>query len=76
MYGKTVMTCFDVPVWFRSHCIFECYTLCGYRVSTLVIRLPQPPTTGSPPPLCMAAEPSPIWKRILAWLSYHTNVKK
>ncbi len=24
----------------------------------------------------MAAQPSPIWKRTLAWLNYHTFVKK
>jgi hypothetical protein len=27
------------------------------------------------PPLCMAALPSPIWKRTLVWLNYHTYLK-
>ncbi len=36
---------------------------------------PHPPTTGSPRPLCMAAEPSPIWKRTLVRLNYRTYVK-
>jgi hypothetical protein len=37
MYGKPAMTCYiaGVPVWFRSHHIFECYTLSGYRASAV-----------------------------------------
>ncbi len=41
-----------------------------------VIALPRSPTTGSPPPLCMAALPSTIWKRTCVWLNYHTYFKK
>ncbi len=30
------------------------------------------PATFPPPPSCIAAEPSPIWKRTLIWLNNHT----
>jgi hypothetical protein len=49
MYGTPFVTCFKyqvhyVPLWFRSHHIFELFTLSGYRA------MPPPPTTGSPSP--------------------------
>ncbi len=49
-------TCHDlfeisgVPVWFRSHHIFECFPLGGNRASTMSHLTAPPPTTGSPPP--------------------------
>ncbi len=49
-------TCHDlfeisgVPVWFRSHHIFECFPWVVPEPALWVIRLPPPPTTGSPPP--------------------------
>jgi hypothetical protein len=36
---------------------------------------PPPPLQAALPPLCMAALPSPIWKRTLVWLNYHSNFK-
>jgi hypothetical protein len=37
---------------------------------------PHPPLQAALPPLCMAALPSPIRKRTLVWLNYHTYFKK
>ncbi len=42
----------------------------------VVIRLPHPPLEAALPFLCLAAEPSPIPKRTLVLLNYHTYVKK
>jgi hypothetical protein len=36
---------------------------------------PHPPLQAGLPPLCMAALPSPVWKRTLVWLNYHTFLK-
>jgi hypothetical protein len=54
MYGNPAMTCLKfqvyLHVWFRNHHIFECYTLSGYRVSTMSIQTAPTPTTITPPP--------------------------
>jgi hypothetical protein len=39
-----------VPVWFRSHHLFECFPLGGNRASTMSHQTAPTPTTGSPPP--------------------------
>jgi hypothetical protein len=44
-----------VPVWFRSHHIFECYTLSGYIASTMCNQTAPTPHCWLPSPLCMAA---------------------
>jgi hypothetical protein len=52
MYGKPAMTCFKYQcscmVQKPSH--FECYTLSGYRASTMSHQTAPTPTKGSPPP--------------------------
>jgi hypothetical protein len=50
----------------------------GNRASTMSHQTAPTPTPlkAALPPLCMAAEPSPIWKRTLVCLNYHTYVKK
>ncbi len=56
MYGKPAMTCLckisGVPVWFRNHRLFECYTLSGYRASTMSHQTaPHPPLLAALPPV-------------------------
>jgi hypothetical protein len=48
-----------------SHTVFEYLTLSSYRASTMIHQRPQPPHYRQPSLLCMAALPSPIWKRIM-----------
>jgi hypothetical protein len=43
-----------VPIWLRSHHIFECYHFGGYRASTMSHQ-DTTPHKGTLPPLCMAA---------------------
>jgi hypothetical protein len=79
MYGKLAITCFKYQVYlYSSEAIsyLNAFLWVGTEPTLWVIRLPPPPTTGSPPPLCMAALPSPIWKTTLVWLHYHTYIKK
>jgi hypothetical protein len=49
-----------------------------FTESALCVRLSLTPTTGSPPPLCMAEEPVTHLDDISTkgWLNYHTYVKK
>jgi hypothetical protein len=53
MYGIPAMICFTVvPVWFRSHHIFECYTLSGYRARIMSNQTaPNPPLQATLPHL-------------------------
>jgi hypothetical protein len=53
MYGNhDLFKISSVPVWFRSHHIFECIPLDGKRESTISHQTSPtpPPPTGSPPP--------------------------
>jgi hypothetical protein len=65
-----------VPVWFRIHHIFQYNTEWLQSQHYESSDYTPPHTTGSPPPLCIAGEPSPFWKRTLVWLKYHTYVIK
>jgi hypothetical protein len=68
MYGKLAITCFKYQVYlYSSEAIsyLNAFLCVGTEPAPGVIRLPPPPTTGSPPLLCMAALPSPIWKTTL-----------
>ncbi len=79
MYGKLAITCFKYQVYlYGSEAItyLNAFLWVVKDPVLWVIRLPPLPTTGSPPPLCTAAYPSPIWKRTLVWSNYHTCVKK
>jgi hypothetical protein len=51
MYGKPAMACFKYQVYLyvsEAHHIFECFTLNGYRASTMSHQTaPTPPLYGS-----------------------------
>jgi hypothetical protein len=60
MYGNPAMTCYKYQVClYGSEAItyFECYTLSGYRASTMSHQTAPTPhyRQPSPPPPCMAA---------------------
>jgi hypothetical protein len=79
MYGKPAMTCFKYQVYLygsEAITLFERYTLSGYRASTMSHQTAPTPHYRQPSRLCVAAQPSPIWKRTFVWLNYHTYVKK
>ncbi len=61
MYGKLAITCLKYQV---------------YLYGSEAITYPHPPLQAALPTPCRAALPSPIWKRTLVWLNYHTYVKK
>jgi hypothetical protein len=77
-------TCHDlfqisvVPVWFRSHHIFECYIFSGYRASTMshqtspTLHWRQPPC----PHLYGSTNFTYLLEKTLVWLNYHIFVKK
>jgi hypothetical protein len=62
MYGKPAMTFFKYQV-FKNHHIFECYTLSGYRVSTMCHQTALTAHCWQAPSQCMVALLSPSWKR-------------
>ncbi len=79
MYGKPAITCFKYQVFLYGSESITYLNAILWVVpdpTVWVITLPPLRTTGSPPPLCMAALPSPIGKRTLVWLNYRTYFKK
>jgi hypothetical protein len=81
MYGKPAMTCFNYLDTYLSgseaitylNAILEWLQSQQFESSDF----PNPHyRQHPPPPPRMAAEPSPIWKRTLVWLNYHTYGKK
>jgi hypothetical protein len=62
MYGKPAITC----------CKYQVFLYCSMSHHTA----PTPHYRHALPPLCMVALPSPIGKRSLVWLNYHTYFKK
>ncbi len=78
MYGKPAMTCFKYQVYLYGSEAITYLSAILWEVTEPalgVIRLPPTPHCRQPSPRCLAAYPSPIWKRTLAWLNYHTYVK-
>jgi hypothetical protein len=79
MYGKPAITCLKYQVFlYGSEAIihlnayFEWLQSQQYESSNCR----HPPLQAALPPLCMAALPSPIWKRTLVWLNNQTYFKK
>jgi len=78
MYGKLAMTCFKYQGYlYGSEAITYLNAVLWVVTGPVleVIRLPPPPTRGSPPP-SLYGSITFIWKRTLVWLNYHSYVKK
>jgi hypothetical protein len=78
MCGKPAITCFKYQVFmYGSEAItyfnanFEWLQSQQYESS----HCPHPLLQAAIPPLCVAALPSPIWKRTLVWLNYYTYLE-
>ena len=76
MYGNSSMTCFKYQMYLYGSEAITYLNAIFWVVTELalwVIKLRPPFTTGRPPPLCMAALPSPIWKKTPVWLKVLSN---
>ena len=65
-----------VPVWFRSHHIFECFPLGVNRARTMSHQTaPHPPLQAALPPCVWQHNLHPFEREKLVWLNNHTYVK-
>jgi hypothetical protein len=68
MYGKPAMTCFKYQVYctgrVKSHPIFECYILSGYRASTTSHQTAPPTTTDRPSPSVSQSNLCPLGREL------------
>jgi hypothetical protein len=84
MYGKPAMTCFKNQMFLYGSDAITYLTviLCFEWLQSQDYESSYCPTpsllqqTPPPPHLCSSKKPSPIWKRTLVWLNYHTFVRK